>query len=431
MPWPVSYGPVVTPFLPDPEKVRAIRVDLPATAAGIFMNAGTCGPIPVPAAQAMADAAARELTVGRAHRDAYDELLVRMDETRAAVAAVLGTAVDRVALTGSTTEGLAAALLSVDWRAGDRVVTTAHEHPGLTATLAMLRDRRGVQIVVVDVGDGGDHDRTVAAVATAVDTAVARRPRLVALSHVLWTTGAVLPAARIVEVAHAASVPVALDGAQAAGAIPLDIDAIGAEFYAVPGQKWLLGPEGTGALAVSEAALAWAEPLAAGYFGAAIPYATGRAHLWADARRFEVAGFHVPSIVGLGRSVGWLSMYVGLPWAHARAADLAARMGAKLRRIPGVTVVTPPDAAATLLAFRVGGWPAEAVLEELGRRIFLVARPIPGFDALRLSIGWWNTDDELGRVADAVGELARHTPDTLPRRPAIAVIDALTELGDR
>jgi len=62
---------------PDPEKVRAIRVDLPATAAGIFMNAGTCGPIPVPAAQAMADAAERELTVGRAHRDAYDELLVR------------------------------------------------------------------------------------------------------------------------------------------------------------------------------------------------------------------------------------------------------------------------------------------------------------------------------------------------------------------
>ena len=421
----------MTPFLPDPEKVRAVRADLPATAAGIFMNAGTCGPIPVPASDAMAAVAERELTVGRAHRDAYDELLVRMDETRAAVAAVLGTAVDRVALTGSTTEGLAAAVLAIDWRAGDHVVTTAHEHPGLTATLAMLRDRRGVEIDVVDVGDGGDHERTVAAVERAVETTVARRPRLVALSHVLWTTGAVLPVARIVEVAHAAGIPVVLDGAQAAGAIPLEIDTIGAEFYAVPGQKWLLGPEGTGALAVSDAALAWAEPLAAGYFGTATPYATGQAHLWADARRFEVAGFHKPSIVGLGRSVGWLSMYVGLPWALARSAALATEMAAKLRRIAGVSVVTPPDAAGTLLTFRIGGWPAETVVEELGRRIFLIARPIPGFDAVRLSIGWWNTDDELGRVADAVADLARHAPDTLPRRPAIAVIDAPTEPDDR
>jgi len=426
------------PFLPDPDKVRAIRADLPATAAGIFMNAGTCGPIPLPAAQAMAAVAERELTVGRAHRDAYDELLVRMDEARAAVAAVLGAAVDRVALTGSTTEGLAAAILAIDWRPGDRVVTTAHEHPGLTGTLAMLRDRRGVEIDVVDVGDGGDHEKTVESVqaavetvAAAAETTVARRPRLVALSHVLWTTGAVLPVERIVEVAHAAGVPVALDGAQAAGAIPLDVDAIGADFYAVPGQKWLLGPEGTGALAVSAAALDWAEPLAAGYFGGATPYGTGRAHLWADARRFEVAGFHKPSIVGLGRSVGWLSMYVGLPWAYARSAALAAEMAAKLRRIPGVTVVTPHDAAGTLLTFRIAGWPAQTVVEELGRRIFLVARPIPGFDAVRLSIGWWNTDDEIGRVADAVAELARHTPDTLPRRPAIAVIDAMTEPGDR
>jgi L-cysteine/cystine lyase len=419
------------PFLPDPDKVRAIRADLPATAAGIFMNAGTCGPIPLPAAQAMAAVAERELTVGRAHRDAYDDLLVRMDEARAAVAAVLGTAVDRVALTGSTTEGLAAAILAIDWRAGDRVVTTAHEHPGLTGTLAMLRDRRGVEIDVIDVGDGGDHEKTVTAVVAAVETTVARRPRLVALSHVLWTTGAVLPVARIVETAHAAGIPVALDGAQAAGAIALDVDAIGADFYAVPGQKWLLGPEGTGALAVSAAALDWAEPTAAGYFGAATPYGTGRAHLWADARRFEIAGFHKPSIVGLGRSVGWLSMYVGLPWAFARSAALAVEMAAKLRSTPGVMVLTPAHAAGTLLTFRVAGWPAQTVVEELGRRIFLVARPIPGFDAVRLSIGWWNTDDEIGRVADAVAELARHTPDTLPRRPAIAVIDAMTEPGDR
>jgi L-cysteine/cystine lyase len=291
----------------------------------------------------------------------------------------------------------------------------------------MLRDRAGVEIDVVAVGDGGDEERVVAG----VEAAIRRETRLVAVSHVLWTTGAILPAARIVEAAHAQGVPVALDGAQAAGAIPLDVDAIGAEFYALPGQKWLLGPEGTGALAVSKEALGWAEPGFAGFFSSATPYAVGREHLWADARRFESAGFHKPSIVALARSTGWLSMYVGLPWAHARAAALARDAARGLARIPGVTVATPAAAAATLVAFSIRGWGAQAVAEELGRRIFLIARRIPGTDLVRLSVGWWNTEDEVGRVIDAVAELARHTPDTLPRRPAISIVDAVAGMGDR
>ncbi len=411
----------------DPEKVRALRAELPATAAGIFMNAGTCGPVPATSAKAAAEVAERELSVGRAHRDAYDELLVRMDEARAAAAAVLGTSLDRVALTHSTTEGMCIAFDAIDWRPGDRVITTGDEHPGLTAPLAMLRDRAGVVVDVVDVAGGGDDERIVAGVTAAL------RPdtKLVALSHVLWSTGAILPVARIVEVAHEAGVPVALDGAQAAGAIPVAFDDSGADFYAAPGQKWLLGPEGTGALAVSGAALEWAEPRHAGYFSAAAPYGTGREHLWADARRFETAGYHKPSIVALGRSIGWLSMFVGLPWAHARAAALARDAADRLARIPGVTLATPAGNAGTLVTFSIAGWTGQTVVEELGRRIFLIARFIPGGERVRLSIGWWNTEDEVGRVLDAVAELARHTPDTLPRRPTIAIVDAISGLADR
>ena len=96
---------MVSPFLPDDVKIRALRDELPATGAGIYLNAGTCGPMPRESARAMAEVAERELTVGRAHLAAYEELLVRMDETRGALAAVLTTSVDRVALMGSTTEG--------------------------------------------------------------------------------------------------------------------------------------------------------------------------------------------------------------------------------------------------------------------------------------------------------------------------------------
>ena len=76
------------------------------------------------------------------------------------------------------------------------------------------------------------------------------------------------------------------------------------------------------------------------------------------ARRFESTGFHRPSVVGLARSCGWISMYVGLPWAHERAARLAAGAADRLAAIPGVTLVTPRGAMATLVTFRIAGWPA-------------------------------------------------------------------------
>ena len=74
---------------------------------------------------------------------------------------------------------------------------------------------------------------------------------MVAVSHVLWTTGQVLDVAAICAAAHAAGAPLLLDGAQSAGAIAVDVAATGADFYAFSGQKWLLGPQGSGGLWVS------------------------------------------------------------------------------------------------------------------------------------------------------------------------------------
>ena len=403
----------------DREKLAALRAALPATRAGIYLNTGTCGPIPAESAAAMRRAEEQELAIGRATRDAHEELLDRMAEARGALAAVLGTDMDSVALTHSTTEGIGLAVGTLDWRPGDRALTTNHEHPGVLGPLAAVRDRHGVDVRVAEIGDGGDDDRTLAALERELAQGGVR---LVALSHVLWTTGALLPVAEIVRRAHAHGAVVAIDGAQAGGAIPLHVDDLGAEFYAVPGQKWLLGPEGTGALIVRRDVAAASLPAGRGYFSAA-PYHGGRDDLWPDARRFEAAGFHAPSLVGLARSAGWLAMHVGLPWAHARAARLAHGAAVRLQGMPGVAVVTPPDRMATLVTFRLPGWPAQRVAEELARRVFATVRPIPGLDAVRLSVGFFTTDEELRRVLDAVAELARHTPESLPPRPAIEFLE--------
>jgi L-cysteine/cystine lyase len=412
------------PAQPERERLAALRAGLPATRAGIYLNTGTAGPLPAEAAAAMWEVADRELAVGRATRESYEELIARMGEARAVVAAVLGTDLDLVALTHSTTEGINLALGTIDWRPGDRAVTTSLEHPGVTGPLALLRDRLGVEVIEAEIGDGGDDALTLSALAVAAEGG---RTRAIVASHVAWSTGALLPAAAIAALARRCGAVGILDGAQSAGAIPLAIDEIGADFYAVSGQKWLLGPEGTGALAVRRDVVGSALPSVGGFFAASTPYAVGRAALSPDARRFETAGFHKPSIAGLARSAGWLSMFVGLPWAYERAARLAAAAAERLTAMPGVTLVTPRARMATLVSFRVAGWSADEVAVALGHRVHAIVRSIPGLDAVRLSVAFFNTDDELRRVLDAVEEIAAHTPGTLPARPAIEFLNQSPE----
>jgi selenocysteine lyase/cysteine desulfurase len=149
----------------------------------------------------------------------------------------------------------------------------------------------------------------------------------------------------------------------------------------------------------------------------------GREALWPDARRFETAGFHKPSIVGLARSAGWLSMYVGLPWAYVRAARLARNAADRLAAMPGVALVTPRERMATLVSFQVAGWTGDEVAEALGRRVHAIVRSIPRLDAVRLSVAFFTTESELRRVLDSVEEIAAHTPDTLPARPMIEFLE--------
>ena len=410
---------MVAPFSPGPGKLEAVRSALPALSAGIYLNTGSVGPLPAETAAAMAEIATWERDVGRGHPDSFDDLLARMAEARAGVAAVLGTDVGAVALTHSTTDAMNAGVLAAAGigRVG-RVVTSRHEHLGGLGPLLSLRDRGAGEVVIVDAGGDGDDARTLAA----FDAAIGPDTGLVSVSHVAWTTGAVLPIAGIAELAHARGARLIVDGAQAAGAIPFRFDELGADFYAVPAQKWLLGPEGMGALVVQPSLIGQLTPGLGGFFSFEPGVGNGGGRWWADARRFEASGYHRPSVVGMARSIGWLSMYVGLDYVYERGPASARAAARRLAAIDGVTVLTPVDRMATLVTFRIADWPAQEALTELGARVFAIARTIPSLDALRISVGFFTSEDELERLAEAVELLAAHTPATLPPRRGLAML---------
>ena len=402
----------------DPDKLVAVRAALPSLAAAIQLNTGSAGPIPAEVAAAMTELEAYERDFGRSQHEYHLDSLQRMDEARAAVAAVLGGDLDEVAITHAATDGMNLGTWAIDWSDGGRAVTTCHEHAGGVGPLYMVGDRHGVDLGFAEFEGNASDDEILAQ----FDRLITPGTKLVSFSHVLWTTGLVMPVARIAALAHERGALVIVDGAQAAGAIPVNVRDLGVDLYAIPAQKWLLGPEGLGALWIRRELLATAESSFAGYFSFASYDSRGNRAMQADARRFMVTNYHRPSVLGMARAIGWLTMYVGLEFVHRRGAEMAHRAADLLAAIDGVELLTPRDRMAGLVSFRIAGWPAQSALDELASRTFAIARTLPMVDALRISLGFWTTEDELDRFLDGVRLLAAHTPESIPPRRTLTIV---------
>jgi L-cysteine/cystine lyase len=402
----------------DPDKLAAVRAALPSLSAAIQLNTGSAGPIPAEVAAAMRELEDYERDFGRAQYDYHLESLQRMDEARAGVAAVLGGDLDEVAITHAATDGMNLGTWALDWRDGGRAVTTCHEHAGGVGPLYSICDRFGVDLGFAEfAGDASDDE-----IVGLFDRLVTPGTKLVSISHVLWTSGLVMPVARIAALAHERGALVLVDGAQAAGAIPVNVRDLGADMYAIPAQKWLLGPEGLGALWVRRELLPTLGLSFAGYFSFASLDSRGNRTIQDDARRFQVTNYHRPSVVGMARAIGWLTMYVGLEFVHRRGAEMVRRAADALASIDGITLLTPRDRMAGLVSFQIAGWEPQAAMDELAARTFCIIRTLPLVNALRISVGFWTTEDELDRFLDGVRLLAAHTPESIPPRRTLTIV---------
>jgi L-cysteine/cystine lyase len=376
--------------------LEIVRSGMPSVRRAVYLNAGTFGPMPTRAADAIRARVDDVETRGRLGSAGYAEFLRIREEARAALAESVTSDPARIALTHSTTGGINLMLGGMAFAEGDEIVTTDNEHPGLLEPFGALQRRYGIAVRVAEVLAGGD-------ALAAISAQIGPRTRLVALSHVLWANGRVLPLREIAVAAHAAGVPVLVDGAQGAGAIDVDPAALGVDAYAGPGQKWLCGSNGVGFLWVAEGFEDRFEVASPSYYNR--DFRSEGAPFWPGARRHDGASLTTAALAGVTAAVQFRRELVGWSEGAAQMADVRARCVQLLSAVPGVTIQADSEGAAPLLAFTVAGHSAEdvvAALETAG----VLARSLPGLGWVRVSLGYWISDSDLERLAAALRSLA-------------------------
>lgn len=382
------------------EKLEAIRAQLPATSTTGYFNAGTNGPIPMVAHRAMTAAAQAELDRGRITPGMYEGLFADLKDTRATVASLLNAQPSEIALMRSTTEGMNVALMGMEWRRGDEVITTQLEHICLFSVLGLLSHRHGVTIRTVDIGNGGGD------VTTALRGAITSRTRAIAISHVQWSSGAIMPLREIADMARERGIITMIDGAQSAGQIAVDVEHLGVDAYAIAGQKWLCGPGGSGALFVRKDRMGDIRPTYIRY-GAFDPH--GFIVPPEGAARYEMGEMYNPAIRAFNAGLTWIRDDVTVDWSVSRVAALGRRLADGFDELEGVTVTSPRDRMAGLVCFNVDGMAPKAVSDAVYERGFTI-RSVdqrPGPAAVRASTGWWCSEEEVDGLIQAIDEIAK------------------------
>lgn len=378
--------------------LAAIRQALPATATQIYLNNGTFGPLSDHVTQAMQTRMQEEWQHGRLGEAAgFSSMLAIAAQARLQIARLLHAHEEEIALTVSTTHGLNIVSNGIDWQAGDEVIITNHEHIGAFAPLYQLRDRTGIVIKIADLGEQATYP-----LRPTIEALLTPRTRLIILSHVTWTTGTLLDIQSIGRLGQEYHLPVLVDGAQSAGAIDVNVHELDVDFYSIPMQKWLCGPDASGALYVRQSSRAMIAPTFVGF--PSIIYGEDW-KLQDNARRFEFGGLQTATIAGQHAALQWLENEVTHAWMFQRISELNTYAYHALKTVVGISVLTPLPGVSGILSFIVADHDEQDIVKRLQQEYTIYIRSISETKALRLCTGFYNTEEEIDQFVHALSQI--------------------------
>ena len=318
---------------------------------------------------------------------------------------------DEIVFTRGTTEAIN--LVAYSWaranlKPGDEIVLTTLEHHSNIVPWQLVCEQTGAVLKVVPITDAGELEPG------AYESLLGERTRLVALVHVSNALGTVNPVREMVERAHAVGAIVLVDGAQAVAHQPVDVQALGCDFYAFSGHK-LYGPTGTGALYGRRELLAAMPPWQGG--GDMIRTVAFEGSTWADPpQRFEAGTPNIAGAVGLAAAIDYVRG-IGLERIAAHEAALLAHATEALQAVPGVQLIGTAADKAGIVSFMVDGihphdlgtiLDSEGVAIRAGHHCAMPVMTrfgIPG--TARASFALYNGERDVAALVDAIGKAQR------------------------
>jgi cysteine desulfurase/selenocysteine lyase len=301
------------------------------------------------------------------HRGVYPlavEATDRFEGARARAARWLNAPARGTVFTKNATESIN--LVAYAWgldnvRSGDTIVVTEMEHHSNVVSWQLLARRVGARLEYVPLDDDGRLRLDV------LDELLAREPRMVAVTHVSNVVGTINPVADIVARARAAGAATLVDGAQAVPQIPVDVGAIGADFYVWTAHK-VYGPTGLGVLHARPEVLEAMSPFIGG--GHMISSVSDQESTWAEIpAKFEAGTSPIVEAVGMGAAVAWMQE-LGIERVRAHELELVGYALERLAEIPGLTIHGPrePEARGALVSFALDYAHPHDVAEIVARR---------------------------------------------------------------
>ena len=385
--------------------VQALRNQIPATRNVVYMNTGWSGPSPTPVVEAIARRLEEESALGPASPTVLASGRELRQELRESLAAFLGVTPEELALTQNTTEGQNIVVNGLTWQAGDEVITFSLEHNSVLAPCYYLQRRHDVVVKVLPLAPDEEHDSIV----EKVEAAITPRTKLLFMSHVQFKSGLRMPAERLREVTRQHGVLMLLDGAQGSGHLSLDLHALGVDFYAMPGHKWMLGPDGVGALYIRQELIEQVTPMKVS------GHAIHGGHGWedfepntTDIQKLELTTTNDGLWAGYREAIRFRES-LGRTDAEERSLALASHAKAALAEISGVSITSPLEGpgCSGLVTFSVEGWEPRELVNALEAEHSVSIRAVSDPSCVRMSLAFFNTENEVDRVADAVRGMVR------------------------
>lgn len=358
----------------------------------IYLNNGTLGPSP----RVVVDAVTEHV---RRVASTYPPS-VAWSDLKASVSALVGGDAEGFVFPRNTTEAMNFVAHGLELGPDDDVVSTDHEHIGGLEPWRLVTTRSGASLTIAPLPVPAT---SATELAEAVWSAVSARTRVVSVSHMTFTTGTLLPVTELARRCEARDIVLCIDGAHPPGMLELDVARLGGDFYASSPHKWMLAPQGTGLLYLTEP---WRERL----------WPTLASGGWDDlelgAQRFNHMGTMDESrLAGLLSASEFLHA-LGMPRVEARVRHLRGFLETGLSTIDGIEIRTPTseELKGGMVSFSLAGVQSAELQRHLSRIASVRTRVIGeyGYGWMRLSTHVYNRPEEIERVLELIDDAARN-----------------------